>query len=178
MSDFGFSMPRYFQNMPEIGKDLVEVKEENAAELKEVEKEVHEAIEAATQAGKSDEAVRATGQLTPMDRINDLVDPGTWFPLNSLYNPYDNADGSTCVITGLAKIHDKWAIVIASDHKKLAGVWVGGQAYKLTQACDVGLKLRIPVVYLLNCSGIKLDEQDRVFAGRIGGGTPDRKSVV
>jgi len=172
MSDFGFSMPRYFQNMPEIGKDLVEVKEDNAAELKQVEKEVHEAIEAATQAGKSDEAVRATGQLTPMDRINDLVDPGTWFPLNSLYNPYDNADGSTCVITGLAKVHDKWVIVIASDHKKLAGVWVGGQAYKLTQACDVGLKLRIPVVYLLNCSGIKLDEQDRVFAGRIGGGTP------
>lgn len=172
MSDFGFSMPRYFQGMPEIGKPLPETKPENEAELKQVEQGIHEAVQAATDAGKSDEDIRARGQMTPMDRIQYLIDPGTWFPICSLYNPYDNADGSTCVITGLAKIHDKWAMVIASDHKKLAGVWVGGQAYKLTQTCDMALKLRIPLVYLLNCSGIKLDEQDRVFAGRIGGGTP------
>lgn len=172
MSDFGFSMPGYFQTMPEIGKPMVEVKSDNVEELKQVEKEIHEAIKASTRAGKPDDAVRADGQMTPMDRINYLVDPGTWFPFCSLYNPYDNPDGSTCVLTGLAKVHDKWAIVIASDHKKLAGVWVGGQAYKLTQACDMALKLRIPLIYLLNCSGIKLDEQDRVFAGRVGGGTP------
>lgn len=172
MSEFMFSMPRYFEGMPEIGKPLPEAKPENVSELKEVEAQIHAAIQSSTDAGKPDDAVRATGQMTPMDRIHCLVDPGTWFPINSLYNPYDNPDGSTCVLTGMAKIHDKWAIVIASDHKKLAGVWVGGQAYKLTQACDMALKLRIPVVYLLNCSGIKLDEQDRVFAGRIGGGTP------
>lgn len=172
MSEFGFSMPRYFQTMPQIGKELVEVKEENAAELKQIEKAIHDQIAESTQAGKPDDAVHASGQLTPTDRINYFIDPGTWFPLNSIYNPYDNPDGSTCVLTGMAKVHDKWVVVIASDHKKLAGVWVGGQAYKLTQACDVALKLRIPVVYLLNCSGIKFDEQDRVFPGRIGGGTP------
>lgn len=172
MSDFGFSMPCYFRDMPRIGKELAIAKEENEAAIKQVEQEIQEAVRASTDAGKSDEALRAAGQLTPTDRIHGLIDPGTWFPLNSLYNPYDNPDGSTCVLTGLAKIHNKWSVVIASDHKKLAGVWVGGQAYKLTQACDVALKLRIPVVYLLNCSGIKLDEQDRVFAGRIGGGTP------
>lgn len=172
MSKFGFSMPRYFQTMPQIGNPMAAPKADNAAALKQVEEEIHAAIQSATDAGKLDEAVRASGQMTPMDRIQYLVDPGTWFPFCSLYNPYDNPDGSTCVITGLAKVHNKWAIVIASDHKKLAGVWVGGQAYKLTQACDMALKLRIPLVYLLNCSGIKLDEQDRVFAGRIGGGTP------
>lgn len=172
MSKFGFSMPRYFQTMPKIGNEMAAPKEDNIAELKKVEREIHAAIQAATDAGKPDDAVHATGQMTPMDRIQYLVDPGTWFPFCSLYNPYENLDGSTCVITGLAKVHDKWTIVIASDHKKLAGVWVGGQAYKLTQACDMALKLRIPLIYLLNCSGIKLDEQDRVFAGRIGGGTP------
>ena len=67
MSDFGFSMPRYFQNMPEIGKDLVEVKEDNAAELKQVEKEVHDAIEAATQAGKSDDAIDPCGRSAHAD---------------------------------------------------------------------------------------------------------------
>lgn len=172
MNEFGYSMPGYFQNMPQIGREMPMRKADNEEELKLVEKEIQDAIKASTDAGKSDEAIRAAGQFTPMERIMALIDSETWFPVNSLYNPYDNSDGSTCVLTGLAKIHDKWAIVIASDHKKLAGVWVGGQAYKLTQACDMALKLRIPVVYLLNCSGIKLDEQDRVFAGRIGGGTP------
>ena len=172
MSQFLYSMPRYFENMPQIGKPLMNEQPENAAELQAIENEIHEMIASATQAGKSDEAVHQRGEMTPMERIMTLIDKDTWFPINSIYNPYDNKDGSTCVITGMAMVHGKWSVVIASDHKKLAGVWVGGQAYKLTQACDVALKLRIPLIYLLNCSGIKLDEQDRVFAGRIGGGTP------
>ena len=172
VSEFGYSMPRYFQNMPQIGKALNKELPENAAELQAIENEIHEMIQSATEAGKSNDAVHQRGEMTPMERIGTLIDENSWFPLNSIYNPYDNADGSTCVITGLARVHGKWTVVIASDHKKLAGVWVGGQAYKLTQACDTALKLRIPLIYLLNCSGIKLDEQDRVFAGRIGGGTP------
>jgi glutaconyl-CoA decarboxylase len=33
-------------------------------------------------------------------------------------------------------------------------------------------QLRIPLVYVLNCSGVKLDEQEKVYAGRVTGGTP------
>lgn len=172
MSNFGYPMPRYFQDMPQIGRDLGAPVEENAAQLKEVERDIAAKIEAATSAGTPDEKIHAKGMMTPMERLNQLIDEGTWCPVNSLWNPYDNADGSTCVITGLAKIADRWAMVIVSDHKKLAGVWVGGQAYKLTQACDIALKLRIPLVYVLNCSGIKLSEQERVMAGRMCGGTP------
>lgn len=172
MNEFMYSMPRYFQNNPVIGKPLTVSNQENAQQLKQVEEEIARTIETSTQAGRSDDSLRKSGQMTPMDRLNQLIDPGSWRPLNSLYNPYNNPDGSTAVLTGLAKIHDRWSVVIVSDHKKLAGVWVGGQAYKLTQACDIALKLRIPLVYILNCSGIKLDEQDRVMAGRISGGTP------
>jgi glutaconyl-CoA decarboxylase len=88
------------------------------------------------------------------------------------YNPGNNADGSTGVITGLGKIHDKWAVIIASDNKKLAGAWVAGQALKLTRATDMAKQLNIPLVYVLNCSGVKLDEQEKVYAGRVTGGTP------
>lgn len=172
MSKFGYSMPRYYQNMPSIGRPLVNQNDENERELRKVEEEIAAVAAAAADAGRSDESLHKSGQMTPMERLYQLIDAGSWCPLNSLYNPYSNPDGSTAVLTGIGKISGRWSVIIVSDHKKMAGVWVGGQAYKLTQACDIALKLRIPLVYILNCSGIKLDEQERVMAGRIGGGTP------
>ncbi len=172
MSNFGYPMPRYFQNMPKIGRTLSAPSAENADQLKEIETEIAAKIEQSTNAGTPDEKLHQRGLLTPMERLNQLIDPGTWCPMNSLYNPYENKDGSTAILTGLAKIQNRWSIVIVSDHKKMAGVWVGGQAYKLCQALEMAYKLRIPVVYVLNCSGIKLDEQERVMAARVGGGTP------
>ena len=82
-----YSMPSYFQNMPVIGKDLSAFHEDNAAEIQAVEQEIHEIREAALEAGKSTEALNESGQWTAMQRIMELVDEGTWCPLNSLYNP-------------------------------------------------------------------------------------------
>lgn len=66
----------------------------------------------------------------------------------------------------------KWAVIIASDNKKLAGAWVPGQADSLLRGSDTAKRLRIPLVYVLNCSGVKLDEQEKVYPNRRGGGTP------
>ena len=38
MSEFGYPMPRYFQNMPKIGNPADPADHENEAELKKVEK--------------------------------------------------------------------------------------------------------------------------------------------
>jgi len=90
-------MPRYFQNMPTVGK-AVRPNPENVAELKAVEEDIHAKIVAALAAGKKDEDMNAKGQMTAMQRVSMLVDPGTWCPLNSLYNPEDNKNGSTSII--------------------------------------------------------------------------------
>ena len=172
MSNFGYSMPSYFQNMPQVGKAVAAPKADNVAALKAVEEKIEARINEVQAAGRSDESLNASGQMTALQRIDLLVDEGTWCPLCSLYNPAKNKDGSTGVITGLGKINDKWAVIIASDNKKLAGAWVGGQALKLTRATDMAKMLNIPLVYLLNCSGVKLDEQEKVYAGRVTGGTP------
>jgi len=172
MSTFGYSMPNYFQNMPTIGAPLSSVNADNEAELKKIEDELEKELSEILASGRSDESLNKSGQMTAMQRLEILVDNGSFFPLNSLYNPAGNEDGSTGVITGLGKIHDKWAVIIASDNKKLAGAWVAGQALKLTRATDIAKQLHIPLVYVLNCSGVKLDEQDKVYAGRVTGGTP------
>ncbi len=165
-------MPVYFQNMPVIGAPLDDPNQENEAELRKIEEELLKEASDILASGRSDESLNKSGQMTAMQRLKILVDEGTWFPLNSLYNPAGNEDGSTGVLTGLGKIHDKWAVIIASDNKKLAGAWVAGQALKLTRATDMAKQLNIPLVYVLNCSGVKLDEQEKVYAGRVTGGTP------
>jgi len=165
-------MPGYFQNMPNIGAALDSPNAENEAELRKVEDDIQSEVEKILASGRSDESLNQEGQMTALQRLEMLVDDGTWCPLNSLLNTMNNADGSTGVITGLGKIGDKWAVIIASDNKKLAGAWVGGQALKLTRATDMAKQLHIPLVYVLNCSGVKLDEQEKVYAGRVTGGTP------
>ena len=107
-----------------------------------------------------------------MQRIRYLIAEGSWQPLNSLYNPQGNANGSTGIVKGLGKIGGKWAVIVASDNKKLAGAWVPGQAENLLRASDTAKRLRIPLIYLLNCSGVKMDEQKKVYPNRRGGGTP------
>ena len=164
-------MPRYFQNMPTVGK-AVRPNPENVAELKAVEEDIHAKIVAALAAGKKDEDMNAKGQMTAMQRVSMLVDPGTWCPLNSLYNPEDNKNGSTSIIKGLGRVNGKWCVVIASDNKKHAGTWVPGQADNLLRGSDTAKRLRIPLVYLLNCAGVELDQQEKVYPNRRGGGTP------
>lgn len=166
-----YSMPRYFQNMPTVGK-AVRPNPENVAELKAIEEDIHAKIVAALAAGKKDEDMNAKGQMTAMQRVSMLVDPGTWCPLNSLYNPEDNKNGSTSIIKGLGRVNGQWCVVIASDNKKHAGTWVPGQADNLLRGSDTAKRLRIPLVYLLNCAGVELDQQEKVYPNRRGGGTP------
>ena len=116
--------------------------------------------------------MNAKGQLTAMQRIALLVDPGTWCPLNSIYNPCDNKTGTDTIIKGLGRINGKWAVIIASDNKKHAGTWVPGQADDLLRGSDTAKRLRIPLVYVLNCAGVELDKQEQVYPNRRGGGTP------
>ncbi len=167
-----YSMPHYFQHFPQIGEELFAVDEENAQALKAAEKEISRRIAAVLDAGKPTEALNTSGQLCAMQRIEKLIDAGTWLPLNSLFNPQDNANGSTNIIKGLAQVNGKWVLIVASDNKKMAGAWVPGQAENLLRASDTAKRLRIPLIYLLNCSGVKMDEQEKVYPNRRGGGTP------
>jgi len=167
-----YSMNSYFKNMSTIGAPLKANDEENIELVRKVEQEIYEHITAAQSAGKSDEALNESGQWTALQRVAELIDEGTWCPLNSLFNPEENDNGSTGIVKGLGRINGKWAVIVASDNKKLAGAWVPGQAENLIRASDTAKRLRIPLVYILNCSGVKFDVQEKVYPNRRGGGTP------
>lgn len=164
-------MPGYFQNMPVVGK-LIAEDVENVENVKSIEEEIHKLKKTVELEGRSEESLNKSGQMTAMQRIHALVDKGTWCPINSLLNPEGNDNGSTGIIKGLGRINGKWAVIVASDNRKLAGAWVPGQSENLIRASDTAKCLRIPLVYVLNCSGVKFDEQEKVYPNRRGGGTP------
>ncbi len=168
-------MRPYFQQMDPIGKPLPEAKlrdtEENVAQIKEIERGIEEEWEKVKNAGLPAEKIKARGQLTVFQRLEYLIDPGTWHPLHSVFNPDDNAEGSTGVVDGLAKINGRWCVVIGFDNKVLAGAWVPGQAENVLRVTDIAKRLRVPLVWLVNCSGVKLTEQQEVYPDRRGGGT-------
>lgn len=172
MSEYMYSMPGYFQTMPTVGGPLNRPNPENEKELKDIEADIAKRVKEAADAGKSDEGIHKSGQMTAWERVLSLVDDGIFLPLNSLYNPMNNKNGSTGIIKGLGRISGRWTVVVASDNKKLAGAWVPGQSENLIRASDTAKMLHIPLVYVLNCSGVKLDEQELVYGNRRGGGAP------
>ena len=115
--------------------------------------------------------INKRGALTVWQRLEYLVDPGTWQPLHSLYNPEDNEEGTTNVVDGLGKIAGRWAVIIGFDNKVLAGAWIAGQPDNILRVTNLAKRLHIPLVWLVNCSGVKLPDQEKFYADRRGGGT-------
>ncbi len=168
-------MRPYFEKMTAFGKPisagLMKSTEENARQIKEVESELDHAIENVKQVGFSEEKINARGQLTIWQRLRHLVDPGTWCPLHSLYNPHDNTEGTNNIVNGLGKIAGRWAVIIGFDNKVFAGAWLPGQSENILRATDLSRRLNLPLVWLVHCSGVKLTEQEKFYANRRGGGT-------
>ena len=167
-------MKPYFEKMPSFGRKLAEGQIKSAAEsvtqIKEVEAEVAAAVDKVKNAGFPAEKINARGMMTVFQRLNYLIDPDTWCPLNTLYNPYDNVEGTNNVISGMGKISGKWAVVIGFDNKVMAGAWIAGQADNQLRVTDMAKRLHVPLVWVVNCSGVKLTEQEEVYANRRGNG--------
>ena len=168
-------MKPYFENMQRFGKELKQgrIKRGSASmeQLKQVEAEIDRRRKDVEDAGFSTEQINKRGAMTVWQRLEYLVDPGTWRPLHSLYNPMDNATGSTNVVDGLARVAGRWAVVIGFDNKVLAGAWLPGQSENILRVTDLAKRLHIPLIWLVNCSGVKLDEQEKFYANRRGSGT-------
>ena len=98
-------MRHYFEKMTPIGKKLTEKDREqnsqNAREVAQVDTEISQAVEKRKRAGIPIEKIHKRGEKAAWERIDLLVDPGTFLPLNSLYDPEFNQEGSTGVWTGI-----------------------------------------------------------------------------
>ena len=110
-------MRPYFEKMADIGQPLGEKQTKrakgNIRQIRQEEAKIAQAVEQVKTVGIPEEKINARGQWTVWQRLEYLLDPGTWCPLHTLYNPMNNAEGTTNVFDGLGKISGKWAV----DHR-------------------------------------------------------------
>lgn len=123
------------------------------------------------------ERVRAGGLLTTRERLDLLRDPGSpLLPVGTFVNWGRGFEGTSReapgagVVTAFTRVEGRWVLVVANDNLTAAGAWWPSTPEKIQRAQGMALQLGVPVVYLVECSGLFLPEQARSFAGRTGAG--------
>ena len=111
---------------------------------------------------------RARGKMTARERVAALCDPeapflelGLW-AAHGFYKEYGGAPGAG-VVTGIGRIHDRDAVVVANDATVKAGAWFPMTCKKVLRAQEIALENRIPIVYLVDSAGVFLPLQDEIF---------------
>jgi acetyl-CoA carboxylase carboxyltransferase component len=117
------------------------------------------------------EKLHSQGKLSARERVALLCDPGTRFVEIGLLVAYDQYDGqapSAGVVTGIAVIEGREAVVVANDPTVKAGSWWPETIRKILRAQEIAMRCAIPIVYLVDSAGVNLPYQGGVFPGQFG----------
>ena len=116
---------------------------------------------------KGIENQHSKGRLTARERIQRLVDQGTFFELGLFagYRMYEEWGGAPAagVITGLARVESRMVMIIANDATVKAGAFFPMTSKKVIRAQNIAIENRVPVIYLVDSAGIFLPLQEDVF---------------
>src|SRR5579872_2377168 len=115
----------------------------------------------------------AAEKLTARERLELLIDPGTWVEIGIHGRPHFSqramegraapADG---VITGYGKVEGRLAAVAAYDFTVMAGSMGMTGEIKVARLRELALSKRIPMVWLLDSAGARIQEAvGSLFAG-------------
>ncbi|MGH7249272.1 MAG: acyl-CoA carboxylase subunit beta, partial [Pseudomonadota bacterium] len=111
------------------------------------------------------------GKLTARERIAQLADRDAMFLEIGLLIAYDRYDGhapSAGVVTGVARIEGRSAVIVANDATVKAGAWWPETIHKILRAQEIAMRNRVPIVYLVDSAGVNLPYQDGIFPGQYG----------
>jgi len=109
------------------------------------------------------------GKLLVRDRIDRLVDPLTPFlelsPL-AAWGLYGNEVPAAGIVTGIGIVHGTPCMLIGNDATVKGGSFFHETVKKHIRAQEIARENRLPCLYLVDCGGAYLPEQDRVFPDR------------
>jgi acetyl-CoA carboxylase carboxyltransferase component len=141
--------------------------------LRELSAEVRELEERLKEGGGADKVARQhkQGKLTARERIARLTDAGARFLEIGLLVAYDEYEGQAPgagVVTGIGVVHGRPVVIVANDATVKAGSWWPETIKKMLRAQEIAMRCRIPIVYLVDSSGVNLPYQGGVFPGQYG----------
>jgi acetyl-CoA carboxylase carboxyltransferase component len=110
----------------------------------------------------------AKGRKTARERIGALLDPDShWLELGlwAAYGLYEEWGGapSAGVVTGIGCVSGRRVVVIANDATVKAGAFFPMTIKKVLRAQRIAGENHLPLVYLVDSSGVFLPMQDEVF---------------
>lgn len=103
--------------------------------------------------------------LTPRERIEKLVDPGSFFELDTLATHHCDAFGmdkkeipAEGVITGFGTINDRRMCVYAQDFSALGGTYGEMHGRKICSLMDTAAEVGVPIIGICHSGGLRLHE--------------------
>ncbi|MFZ5722091.1 MAG: carboxyl transferase domain-containing protein, partial [Pseudomonadota bacterium] len=112
---------------------------------------------------------RGRGKLLARERIDFVLDDATAFlelsPL-AAWGQYGNEVPAAGIITGIGIVAGQPCMFIANDATVKGGSFFHETVKKHRRAQEIAWRLRLPCLYLVDCGGAFLPEQDRVFPDR------------
>ncbi len=141
--------------------------------LRELSAEVRSLEERLRDGGGADKIARQhkQGKLTARERIVRLCDEGARFLEIGLLVAYDRYAGqapAAGVVTGVGTVHGRAVVIVANDATVKAGSWWPETITKMLRAQEIAMRCRIPIIYLVDSSGVNLPYQGGVFPGQYG----------
>ena len=110
------------------------------------------------------------GKLPVRARVDRLLDPGSFAEEGLLANWEQDGLGADGVVTGLGTIGGRPVALMANDPTVKAGSWGPKTVEKILRIQERALSLRVPLVYLVDSAGARINEQVQMFPGRRGAG--------
>lgn len=141
--------------------------------LRELSAEVRELEATLREGGGADKIARQhkQGKLTARERITRLCDPDSRFLEIGLLVAYDEYEGQAPgagVVTGIGTVCGRQVVIVANDATVKAGSWWPETIKKMLRAQEIAMRCRIPIIYLVDSSGVNLPYQGGVFPGQYG----------
>ena len=121
--------------------------------------------------------VHRKGKLTTWERLDLLKDADArLLPVGTLVNfglefgDRKQSSPGAGVVTAFTRVHGRWVMVIANDNTVASGSWWPLTPEKIERGQEMARRLKVPVLYLVDCSGLFLPEQANTFPGAMGAG--------
>ena len=102
----------------------------------------------------------ADGKLTARERIEKLLDPGSFVELDALLSKNGDYAG---VITGSGTVQDRPVYIFAQDFTVHGGAMGEMQAQKICKLLDMAANSPAPVIALCDSAGVRVDEGARAM---------------
>ncbi|RZV42903.1 MAG: methylcrotonoyl-CoA carboxylase [Acidimicrobiales bacterium] len=143
----------------------------NAAHMEALVKDLREKVAKIALGGseRSRERHLSRGKLSPRDRVEHLLDPGTPFLELSQFAAYDmyNDDiPGAGMITGIGRVAGREVMIICNDATVKGGTYYPITCKKQGRAQDIARENRLPCIYLVDSGGGNLPHQAEIFPDR------------